>query len=534
MRHSILLIGAALALAAACDSPSGSSGPLRVAIAGASNDQQAVVGQPLPAAIAAVVTDAKGKPVANHTVTWTVLTERGGTPAPATSTTDAQGRATTVWTLGTRAGVHRLQVSAGDGGGMDTAQATAVAGPAVSAAVANHDTVQTLNPGQAVQLPLTAVDQYGNPVAAGGITATWTSRAAAIATAAGGATGTVTGQAPGRTVVDVAVPGGTLRVHVSVRGLAQSASLVNDEVAGIHGAPGRMLATTLGENDGRALWERTTGAWARVPGMNAYERQVRVLPGGEGWANGTLDDALGSYGTYRSTGPGAPWARVATPALPNAITSAGSTVFIAQYGGGVAATAFRRDGDGWTPIPSPAAADSAVAIAFLAASGASDLLLGGSVSPGAGGGAAPYLARWNGAAATRIAMPGGVTFGAAAQTSLLAASGTGAAYAVITPDITDFHTRLLAISGTTATAMANPVEQAGLPIRGIAFGPDGALYIAGEGMVARYAGGAWQSWTLRDFWTVQGGLYVDDAGRIWAGGMQHSSTYGILMLELIQ
>lgn len=525
MKRAFMRVAAVLVLTAACESPSGSS-PLTVSIIGP--DRQGTVGETFGNPVIAVIKDASGHPASNRTVTWTVLTEGGGTVSAATSTTNGKGEATTKWTLGTRAGVHELRASAGSG--TATLRATALAGPATTAAIVNGDSVHTLDPGQSVQVALTAADRYGNPVPGSAITALWGSRDGAVAGVSGGATGTITGQQPGRTVIDVAAPGTALRVYVTVRGLAQAVFPLDAWVTTIHGGGGRILASTLSP-PGRRLWERTTGGWAQVAGVEAWEGRVRVLPSGEGWAGGA---GSAGFGVYRSAAAGSPWTPVAAPFAPNALTSHGSTVFIAQYSGGLAQTAARWDGAAWTPISSPAAADSTVGIGSLAAGAPDELVMGGIVQQGDV--TRPYLARWNGTTTTRIPMPTGIAYGTSGQVVLLAASAPGRAYAVLIPDFdVSWKTTLLFIDGNVATRLANPLEP-DVPIRGLAVGPDGSLYAGGEGMLARYRNGVWQSWTVRDRWSLQGGLYVDPAGIVWAGVLRDAQFEqpATLRLEVIE
>jgi hypothetical protein len=144
------------------------------------------------------------------------------------------------------------------------------------------------------------------------------------------------------------------------------------------------------------------------------------------------------------------------------------------------------------------------------------------------------VARWNGTTTTRIAMPGaGIDW---TQLWALTAGTGGAAYAVTwTPS--GVQNRLISISGTTATLLPNPLEQANVRIFAVAVAPDGALWIGGEHLMARYAGGQWQSWTVRDSWSVfGGGMHVDASGHVWAAGRRSnlSELRGTLRFELIQ
>ncbi len=72
--------------------------------ASASGDTQtAVAGTALPLSIAVIVTDQNGSLLANVQITWAVTTG-GGTVNPPSSTTGADGTASTAWTLGPTAG----------------------------------------------------------------------------------------------------------------------------------------------------------------------------------------------------------------------------------------------------------------------------------------------------------------------------------------------------------------------------------------------------------------------------------------------
>jgi probable HAF family extracellular repeat protein len=73
--------------------------------------QEATVTDALSEPLAVRVSDAHGNPLPGVRVAWTLF-YGGGTAAPAVSRTDEQGRAQTIWTLGTIMGTHRLVASA--------------------------------------------------------------------------------------------------------------------------------------------------------------------------------------------------------------------------------------------------------------------------------------------------------------------------------------------------------------------------------------------------------------------------------------
>lgn len=86
--------------------------------------QTAEPGAVLPEPLVVEVTDRDGNFVEGASVTW-VVTGGGGLVSPATSATDAQGRATTTWTLGPDPGANNVEaVLSGVGEAMFSAVAT--------------------------------------------------------------------------------------------------------------------------------------------------------------------------------------------------------------------------------------------------------------------------------------------------------------------------------------------------------------------------------------------------------------------------
>jgi plastocyanin len=75
----------------------------------AGDGQAGIVGQPLPDPLVVRVTEG-GTPLAGSTVTWSTQAE-GGSLNPATSATDADGLASTTWTLGNSAVQQSAQAS---------------------------------------------------------------------------------------------------------------------------------------------------------------------------------------------------------------------------------------------------------------------------------------------------------------------------------------------------------------------------------------------------------------------------------------
>src|SRR5881396_1605795 len=121
-----------------------------------------------------LVSDATGNPVAGVTVTWAAASG-GGSVDPTTATTDANGHAQTVRTLGLVIGTQTTTATATIGGTATTVtfSITATAAGASQMTAAGGDG-QTGTVGATLPTPLAVrvADQFNNPVA--GVTVTWT------------------------------------------------------------------------------------------------------------------------------------------------------------------------------------------------------------------------------------------------------------------------------------------------------------------------------------------------------------------------
>jgi hypothetical protein len=114
----LAIAASALAIAAACSNNGDNfnaviPNPPGVSIVVTSNNQSATVGLALAQPIVVRVTagpDGTGGPIGNVVVTWTVLSG-GGSVSVGTSTTDSQGFASVIWTVGPVAGTNTLSAS---------------------------------------------------------------------------------------------------------------------------------------------------------------------------------------------------------------------------------------------------------------------------------------------------------------------------------------------------------------------------------------------------------------------------------------
>ena len=134
-------------------------------------DQSATVGQALGEAVAVRAKDAGGAPTAGANLSF-VVSAGGGTVGDPTVTTDADGLASTTWTLGTVAGEQTMDVSfVGGSTAPLQVSATGLAGAAAVLAKSSGDS-QDGAIGQAVPEPVVAQlqDEFGNGVAGGVVT----------------------------------------------------------------------------------------------------------------------------------------------------------------------------------------------------------------------------------------------------------------------------------------------------------------------------------------------------------------------------
>jgi adhesin/invasin len=135
------------------------------------NNQSAAPGTTLPESLVVAVVDADSNPVVAAAVTW-VVTAGGGTLAPPTGTTDANGRAATQWTLGASVGTNTAQaIVSGVGQAEFTATAAAGTASVIRVVSGNNQTGQAGTP-LASALVVQVLDAGDNPVS--GVPVTWT------------------------------------------------------------------------------------------------------------------------------------------------------------------------------------------------------------------------------------------------------------------------------------------------------------------------------------------------------------------------
>lgn len=132
----------------------------------AGDAQTGIVGEEMPAALAARVLDSKGVPIVGQVVNFRV-TVGGGSVFAGAASTDADGYARERWTLGTVAGPQQIEVRAVDANGLPVVfarfSATAIAGPAASVSYVSGVGQSALQLSTLpVPLQVRVLDRYGN------------------------------------------------------------------------------------------------------------------------------------------------------------------------------------------------------------------------------------------------------------------------------------------------------------------------------------------------------------------------------------
>jgi hypothetical protein len=195
-------------LTSACDDGAGPpEGRVTAVEAVGGNLQNGTVAVALPQVLVARALDQQGMVVSGARIEWEVATG-GGTITPAATTTDAEGRASATWTLGTPAGEQT--VIARIGVAQTTFAATAAAGPAFTVQLLPNATVLDAIGATAVVQAVMS-DAHGNQIT--DRAPAWTSSAPSIVTVDAG---TVTAVAPGTATVQATLDGETGEAEVTV------------------------------------------------------------------------------------------------------------------------------------------------------------------------------------------------------------------------------------------------------------------------------------------------------------------------------
>ena len=138
-------------------------------VATASQNQTGIAGDTLATPISVRVFDQFGNPLAGALVNWTIISNGGSVPQ-ASSLTDLNGDASTVWILGNTAGADTLKASLPSGATALIA-ATGTAGAFASLTTESGDGQTVAAGSMTAPLVVRAADANGNAVA--GQTVTW-------------------------------------------------------------------------------------------------------------------------------------------------------------------------------------------------------------------------------------------------------------------------------------------------------------------------------------------------------------------------
>lgn len=225
----------------------------------AGDAQEATVGTALPQPVRALVTDAQGSPVANQRVDFAA--SGGGTADPASAQTDANGVASTEWTLGTTSGAQTLTarpVGNGAASVSATATATATAGPAATmAAVSGSPQSAVAGTSLANPLIVQVEDQFGNGVP--GVQVDWT-------VTGGGSVSDPTAETDAEGLSSV----------IRTLGPATGAQSTQAAVDGLEGSPVTFAATATSGSAGNLVKIAGDGQEAPVNTVLPIDPRVRV------------------------------------------------------------------------------------------------------------------------------------------------------------------------------------------------------------------------------------------------------------------
>jgi len=399
--------------------------------------QSGVVGVRIPDSLIVRVTDARQRPVRDQRVAFlTIAGGQGADLIPDTAVTDADGRARSVWVLGTLAGAQRVEarvVATGTAGLLKaTFNATALAAAAdtvFAAGGANQTgTVGSLLPDS---LAVLVTDRFGNPIA--GAAVAWDIPGGQGSLSA---TSTTTG-ADGRSAV-------TRRL-----GTSAGAQTTTATVAGVKGSPVTFAHTATaagavrlvklhGDNPPQTapagfqltdslVVQAQDGNGNGVPGLSVI--WVVTTPGGGSvTAQSSVTDAQGRAFTFWNLAP------VAGPnTLTAAVTGLTQVQFTAtgtsaQPAAIQAQSAVAQNGTAGQPVAAPPSVKvtdqnnnpvAGVTVTFLVTQG------GGSVSDGAASGGSASVAT----SAAGIATLSSWTLGTAAGSNTLTATAAGSGIA---------------------------------------------------------------------------------------------------------
>jgi hypothetical protein len=292
MTSALLALGCASLLGCAKSAAAPNATPATIVV-DAGNNQTGTAGQPLVTPLAVRVSDAEGKPVKDRRVDWDIGAS-SGMVLPASSTTNASGIATTIWTAGPVATTIRVSAQLA---GLNPAVFTAVILPGAPVSVVATPEAATLGVGDTIRVRASLRDALGNTIVGQVITfSTLDAERASVSS-----TGLVTALAQGtaRIVADASGRADTVPVTIGAPGTSLCGG-----ASPITMALGEVSALTAGATSISACVTAPTGVNAEYGlvvvntagsfGTGAFVDVLAIGNTGPTIASLTAQDALGS------------------------------------------------------------------------------------------------------------------------------------------------------------------------------------------------------------------------------------------------
>lgn len=509
-RFVTLLCGLALA---ACHDPSrpDPAGFRLEVVAG--DGQTAAVGESLADSLVVRVTDRRGSPVARATVGWSLAAPDGGALRSAETRTDADGRTSNHWILGTRAGSFAVEARVADAGGTaaDTARATALAGAPARVSF-RGDTARLLRVGDTLRVALEGTDRYGNPLPATRLARLWRSADPAVARV--DSTGLVAGAGAGRTSLVAGAGTDTVRLRLLVYATTSAVFRMSMRPEQVSGEGSRLFAVgTYGTRSGRIgeLFHFTGTEWRHAeyvssPGFTGTG--LRVAPDGTAWVQAPR-------GGVQRQAPGSTTWEVFSGPLVERLAGAGTDLFQlvnVSSSGPPTPGVLRGAGAGAVNLAAPLHFPDSAFVGTLVAPGPGELYLGGRVRRSSDGRSRPILLYWNGVSWRDVALPAGQAREGRFVASL--GAGGGAAYAVVATVALDSG-MVVSLSRGVATVLPDPLSARGQAPVGVAADRRGEPYVVHAGGLAWRTPEGWREHPLAAGRPATGTVHVEGDGTVW-------------------
>ncbi len=250
------------------------------AIRAQTGDQQtAAAGAALPVSLSVLVTDKDNKPVSGRRVDWDVGAGAGSV-SPASSTTDSRGLATTTWTVGTSAGLARVNAQIN---GLNPVAFTATVLPGPAAALVASPDAAFVGVGDTLSVRASLRDQFGNEIV--GQVVTYASLEP-VATVNSG--GLVTAVAPG-----------TARIVLGASGRADTVPVTIGAAGSAPCGPTAPRVLALGEVINPVAGSNNLSACVEAPaGATTAEYALTLISTATSFGSTTVADVVG-IGTNR-------------------------------------------------------------------------------------------------------------------------------------------------------------------------------------------------------------------------------------------